>query len=232
MAAEVHLLGMVDFESCLFLQERLVYDISGRDDCHGALLVCEHPPLVTVGREGSSEHILCGPEELAARQLGVRWLNRGGGCLVHLPGQLALYPILPLARLELGLADFRRALEQAVIDLCREMRIAAQRQESEPGVWGRSGQLAHLGLSVKSWVSYNGLFVNVCPAMDWMRLVRTSPQGGRLSCLAAERVRPVAMSAARESLIRNVAARCGYGRYHLYTGHPLLRRTRRVCIYA
>jgi lipoyl(octanoyl) transferase len=228
----VHLLGTVDFESCLFLQERLVYEISGRNDSQGALLVCEHPPLITIGREGSAAHLLCEPKELAARQLDVRWLNRGGGCLVHVPGQLALYPILPLDRLQLGLSRLRQALEQTVVGSCRELRIPAETHADEPGVWGRSGQLAHIGLAIKSWVSYHGLFVNVCPAMDWLRLVQTGPRPGRLSCLAAERVRPVTMSAVRESLIRNLAAQCGYGRYHLYTGHPLLRRTRRICVYA
>src|SRR5207237_1247638 len=84
---EVHLLGLVDFDACLFLQERLVEELSQRDDGHGAVLVCEHPPLITIGREGSQAHILCEPQELVARQLEVRWLNRGGGCLVHVPGQ-------------------------------------------------------------------------------------------------------------------------------------------------
>lgn len=228
---EVHLLGMVDFDACLFLQERLVAEIGERDDGQGALLVCEHPPLITVGREGSLAHILCEPAELVARQLEVRWLNRGGGCLVHAPGQLAVYPILPLQRRGMGLSAYRQAVEGAAVDLCRELKIPAH-TGNEPGVWCRSGQVAHLGAAVKSWISYHGLFVNVSPAMDWLRLVRPNVAETRLTSLAAERLQPVTMHAARESLIRNLAARCGYERYHLYTGHPLLRRTKRVCIYA
>ena len=54
---EVYLLGIVDFDSALFLQERLAYEISGRSDAMGTLLLCEHPPLITVGREGSRSHI-------------------------------------------------------------------------------------------------------------------------------------------------------------------------------
>ena len=65
-ALDVRLLGMVDFESALFLQERLVYEISGREDLFGGLLLCEHPPLVTVGRAGSRAHILVDPKELTA----------------------------------------------------------------------------------------------------------------------------------------------------------------------
>src|SRR5687767_7528881 len=87
-ALEVRLLGLVDFEAALFLQERLVYEIGGRDDTQGHLLICEHPPLITVGREGSRGHILVEPRDLVARQMEVRWLSRGGGCVAHAPGQL------------------------------------------------------------------------------------------------------------------------------------------------
>lgn len=229
---EVYLLGMVDFESSLDLQERLVYEISGRDDSQGILLVCEHPPVLTVGREGSRAHIRCEPAQLASRQLDVRWVNRGGGCLVHAPGQLAVYPILPLQRLGFGLAAYREALETAVLDVCAELLVPAFRHEHAAGVFSRSGQFAHLGVAVKSWVSYHGLFVDVCPAMDWIRMVDSTGRGERQTSLAAERVRPTAMHSVRESLIRNLAERCGYGRFHLYTGHPLLRRTRRVVAYA
>ena len=70
----------------LSLQDRLVFELSNRSDTQGGLLMCEHPPLITVGREGSREHILASPQELISRELDVRWLNRGGGCLVHAPG--------------------------------------------------------------------------------------------------------------------------------------------------
>ena len=109
-ALDVRLLGTVDFESALFLQERLVYDISGRDDLFGGLLLCEHPPLITVGRAGSRAHILVDQKELTASRLDVRWLNRGGGCLVHAPGQLAVYPVVPLDRLGLGVREYRAHL--------------------------------------------------------------------------------------------------------------------------
>ena len=57
-ALEVHLLGLVDFDSAVALQERLVFDISGRDDQQGALLLCEHPPLITLGREANSSLVI------------------------------------------------------------------------------------------------------------------------------------------------------------------------------
>ena len=133
-ALEAFLLGVVDFDAALFLQERLMMDVAHGDDGHGVLLVCEHPPLITIGREGSQAQVRCDAEELTARQMQVRWMNRGGGALVHVPGQLALYPILPLARRGLGLAAYRERLEQALLDCCRELRIRAWRKTATASV--------------------------------------------------------------------------------------------------
>jgi lipoate-protein ligase B len=224
---EVHLLGLVDFESALVLQERLVYEISGRDDTQGALLLCEHPPIVTIGREGSRAHIGVEYRELTARRMDVRWLNRGGGCLVHAPGQLAAYPILPLDRLGLGIADYRRRLEEGVLDVCRELHVAAWRRADQPGLWCRLGQFAQVGAAVKQWTSYHGLFLNVAPSLDLMRLVYTNPACEPVTSLAAQRERVTEMHRVREALVRHLAQRLGYEQFHLYTGHPLLRRTKR-----
>src|SRR5262245_2663599 len=88
-ALQVYLLGSVDYGAMLRFQHRLVYEISG-DRSRSLLILCEHPPLISVGREGSHEHIGFEPAELDAREWPVRWVNRGGGCLLHLPGQLAI----------------------------------------------------------------------------------------------------------------------------------------------
>lgn len=232
-ALEVHLLGLVDFESALFLQERMVYEIGGRHDKLGGLLICEHPPLVTVGREGSRAHILVDQRELTSRQIDVRWLNRGGGCLVHAPGQLAVYPVMPLDRLGLGLDDYRGRLEESVAEVCREMRISPHLRDDEPGVWTRLGQVAHLGVAVRFSIAYHGIFINVCPEPGLMRLVQANRSGERVSSLAVERTRRTSMHAVRESVIRNLSAQLGYEQSHLYTGHPLLRRTyRKVHVHA
>jgi lipoate-protein ligase B len=232
-ALEVYLLGLVDFDSALFLQDRLVYEIAGRSDAQGALLVCEHPPIVTIGREGSRAHVLAEPRDLVARQMDVRWLNRGGGTLVHAPGQLAIYPILPLERLGIGLAEYRRRLEQSVIDTAAEVHVPAHRRPDEPGVWCRTGQFAFLGAAVKGWISYHGMFVNVSPTTDMLDLVRSVKPGDRVTTLAAQRCRLTSMHAVRAGLVRNLARQLGYERHHLYTGHPLLRRTtRKIYVHA
>ena len=226
---DVRLLGTVDFESAQFLQERLVYEVSGRVDRFGGLFLCEHPPLITVGRSGSRAHVLLEQKDLASRGLQVRWLNRGGGCLVHAPGQLAVYPVVPIKRLGLGLRDYRAALVGSVLDLCAELEIAAWLLDRNSGiVAGRGGAFAFVGAAVKRWIAYQGMFVNVNPLMQMQRLVSVTGGNVRATSLEALRARAIAMSTVRESLIRNLAPRLGYAEYQIFTGHPLLVRTRRV----
>jgi lipoyl(octanoyl) transferase len=228
---DVYLLGVVDFDSALFLQERTLYDLADRDDSNGVLIVCEHPPMITVGREGSRSHILADSHELTSRQLNVRRLNRGGGCFVHAPGQLAIYPILPLDRLQIGLAEYRHLLEESLIDVCGDLKVPAYRREDEPGVFCRCGQIGHLGVAVKSWISYHGMFLNVSPVPELLRLVKSNRCGEKVTTLSAQRQRVTPMHKVRESVIRNLSQRLGYEKSYLYTGHPLLRRTKRK-IYA
>jgi lipoate-protein ligase B len=232
-ALEVRLLGLVDFDAALALQERLVYELSGRDDAQGALLLCEHPPLITLGREASAAQVTADPDDLRASEIDVRWVARGGGTVVHAPGQLAVYPVLPLQRLGVGLSEFRTRLEESAAAACRDVRVPAKRRASEPGLWSRCGQVAYFGAAVKSWVSYHGLFLNVDPDPSFLSLVAGNPDGERPTSLQALLLRPVSMAGVRESVVRHIANRFGYERFHIYTGHPWLKRTtQKVCQHA
>jgi len=224
---EVHLLGLVDFDAAVFLQERLVYEFSGRQDRTGGLLLCEHPPVATIGREGSRAHLRFEDQEFVARQVDVRWMNRGGGCIVHCPGQLAVYPVIPLNRIGIRPAEYAGRLIDAVIDLCTELRVPAWPSEDGRGVSCRLGRFADIGASIKSGISYHGLFINVSPPMDLVRLVESGPRGERQTSLAAQRARATEMHTLREALVRHLSAVLGYANHHFYTGHPLLRRTYR-----
>jgi lipoyl(octanoyl) transferase len=230
---DVFLLGMVDLDTSLALQERLRREIASRNDAYGAILICEHPPSVTIGREGSFADVLVEREELVARKMDVRWLNRGGGTFVHLPGQLAASVIVPLDRLGLGLLSFRSSLENALIRTAADLKVPAERSTVAPGVVCRCGQFAFIGASVRDWVSHGGLYINVSVPQEALDLIRWSRAEHRVTSLATQRTRPTAMSTVRESLIRNLANSLGYDDYHAYSGHPLLHRTtRKVYVFA
>ncbi|MCH8923957.1 MAG: hypothetical protein IIA67_12515 [Planctomycetes bacterium] len=176
-----------------------------------------------MGRQGSRAHIYFEPRELVSRQLPLRWVNHGGSCMVHLPGQLAIYPIVPLDRRGMTVGEYMDRLQSALVDTMAELGVRPQTRSPQYGVWGRSGQLACLNVAVKNWTTYHGALINVCPAMELFRWVRTDPLGrSRMTSLTVECQKPVRMARVREAVVRHVAAALGCDRHHLYTGHPLL----------
>jgi lipoyl(octanoyl) transferase len=223
----VYLLGLIDFDHCLALQQRLVYEQSGRRDGQVSLLICEHPDQITVGRNGSWGHIHLNDRQLQSRRLEVRWVSRGGGCVLHSPGQLAVYPIMPLEPRGLTVGQFMSQFQAGLLAAVEELGIQAHLRPGRHGIWGRTGHLVSLGVSVKSWVTYHGAFVNVAPASRAVRFVETDPwDGAPASSLAAERHQPVKMSRVREALVRGVAQALAGDRFHVYSGHPLLAHCR------
>lgn len=224
-AVEVFLLGTVDFSDCLALQQRLVYESSGRSDGKIFLLICEHPAEITVGRQGSWAHIHCDRQDLAKRQIGLRWLGRGGGCIAHGPGQLAVYPIVPLARLGLSVGQYLDRLQEGLQSALTEIGVLVQERPGRHGVWGRSGQVATCGVAVKNGVTHHGAYINVSPSMRLARRVDHDPwEHTPISSLVLDRQQPVKMTRVRETIIRRLTASLGQPRFHLHTGHPLLAR--------
>jgi lipoyl(octanoyl) transferase len=223
-AVETFLLGRIEFERCLELQRRLIFEIGGRDDGQIVLLLCEHPPLITVGRGGSPGEIAPDSRLLRSGQIEVRWVNRGGGCLVHCPGQLAVYPIVPLRWHGFSVGEHLERLQAGMVRTLDELGVRGHTPPGQRGIWGRTGQLAAVGVAVRNWVTYYGAYLNVCPPLGLFRLVETDPVGQtRMSCLVAERRGPVRMATVRAALVRHLTEALGCHRYHLYTGHPLLR---------
>jgi lipoyl(octanoyl) transferase len=220
----VYLLGQVEFEAALALQRALVYQVAGARDT-ACLVLCEHPPLITVGRHGNPGHIGCGPEELRARRWRVRWVNRGGGCLLHLPGQLAVYPVLALDRHRLGVEDYLGRLQRVVVAVLDDFGVRAGTRPGEPGVWVGDRLIAGVGVAVRDWVSYFGVALNVNPDLAPFRLVRTGrADDGPMTSLERERRGPLRPALVRERLLEHFAAAFGFGRTALFFNHPLLSR--------
>lgn len=224
---EAYLLGSIELERCLTLQRKLVADATSRGDTRISVLLCEHPQIITVGRSGSPGQVQYSAGPLRKGLIDVRWTKRGGGCLVHGPGQLAVYPIVPLAEYGWSVGEYLRRFETAVHQALRALKIRCDIRSFGQGLWGRTGQLVAFGISVANWVTYNGAYINVCPSMGMTRLVESDPLGNsRVSTLVAERGQPVKMTGVRSEIIRHLTDGFGCDRYHLHTGHPWLRRPR------
>ncbi|HEV3023066.1 MAG TPA: hypothetical protein VGX76_11380 [Pirellulales bacterium] len=224
-AVEIHLLGSIAFETCLDLQQQLVYEAAGRGDGAITLLLCEHPLAVTIGRQGSRAHLHGLAKELEGLGIEPIWVNRGGGAWLHAPGQLAVYPIVPLQPHDLSVGEYLIRLQTGLFAALAELRFEGRTIPDRFGIWGRSGQVATVGVAVKHWISYFGAYVNVSPDLAWSRSLESDHEHHTpMSSLAAERQRPVRMSSVREAVARSLPAALGCERCHFFTGHPYLLR--------
>lgn len=234
-AAHFHLLGCVDYEDCLHVQRRLAYDALTRADGRVAVLLCEHPPLVTIGRSGSRGQVHFTGAELSEWQLGVRYVSRGGGCLLHSPGQLAIYPILSLDWHRWTVGQYVRKLQAALGGALAELGVQARSHDRLSGWWGQTGMLAAIGAAVKQGMTSHGAFINVAPENRGFGRVEVVPTGEvkaaapdgfvykpTLSSLLSERPAAAKMTGVRSAVIQHLAANLGCDDYHLHTGHPLL----------
>jgi lipoyl(octanoyl) transferase len=222
---EVYLLGLAEFEDVQALQRRLVYEFGEREG--GAVILCEHPPTITVGRSGSRAHIRADDEELRACDIRVRWVNRGGGVVLHLPGQVAAYVILPLAPLGLDLQGYVDGLYQAIRDTLAEFDLSGSTRTGFPGVFLGEERVATVGVAVNRWIAYHGFTLNVGPFLAPYGLLEEAGPGGRglrQTSMEARRQRPAPMSKVREALVRRIEQTFGLERHVVFTDHPMIRR--------
>jgi lipoyl(octanoyl) transferase len=138
-------LGTVDYETGLRLQQKLV---QLRKDCliGDVLLLLEHAPVITLGRNAKAANVIASREQLAERGVEVFECDRGGDVTFHGPGQIVGYPIFDLRgftstdgkRKALGAVQFVRRLEEVLIRTCADFRLSAKRIPGLTGVWTNS----------------------------------------------------------------------------------------------
>jgi lipoyl(octanoyl) transferase len=226
-SAEVRLLGLVDVPSVLALQKLMVHEVRRQSCMNAAILICEHPPAVTVGEGASLLELPESARELESRLIRVHRVRRDGHVILHQPGQLAAYVVVSLPECRLDEAGFRQCLQQAVIASCHEVQVPAHVcDEDSTAVFGRHGVVAELGIHVDAGVTSFGIFLNVSIRLDEARQIGRGLLEQKISSLNAERVRPTHMSQVRSVLIQQLCERLGYPDYHLHTGHPFLKRAK------
>jgi lipoate-protein ligase B len=166
----VRWLGRMPYVPAWDLQKRLATErVEGRRP--DTLLLLEHPPVYTLGRNALEEHILVSRVELARRGAAVVHIERGGEVTYHGPGQLVGYPIIKLEGDERSVSHLVASLEQAIIDTLGAFGIRGERLADQRGVWARGGKIASVGLSVKRWVVMHGMALNVAPDLSYFALI-------------------------------------------------------------
>lgn len=150
-------LGLVRYDRALSLQERLRDGVLRGEDSE-ALLLVEHPPVVTLGRSADPTHILASPEVLDERGVQVVRASRGGDVTFHGPGQLVGYPVF---RTRDGVREHVRAMGRAIVEVLAGLGLPSRWDEAHPGVWIGDDKICAVGVHVRRRVAIHGFALNV-----------------------------------------------------------------------
>ncbi len=165
-------LGLIDYGTALKLQETLV-DLRKRGRIADTLLLLEHPPVITLGRNAKSANIVASPQFLAERGVEVFEINRGGDVTFHGPGQLVGYPICDMRGLtpKVGAVEFVRRMEEVLIRACADFDIGAERVPGLTGVWTPERKIAAIGVHISRGVTSHGFALNVTTDLEQFKLI-------------------------------------------------------------
>ncbi|MBI5266421.1 MAG: lipoyl(octanoyl) transferase LipB [candidate division Zixibacteria bacterium] len=146
-------LGRVEFERALAWQHGLV-KMRREGFARDVIVLVEHPPVVTVGRDGHKENF-------ASLERSPVYIERGGDVTYHGPGQLVAYFIFNLTRRGRDLHQFMANLQQGIIATLADYHVEARRGDEYTGVWVGEKKIASLGVAVKHWITFHGAAINL-----------------------------------------------------------------------
>src|SRR5229473_903717 len=188
-------LGMIGYAEAYALQKRIVAARKA-GAIEDVLLLCEHPPVITLGRSGKRENLLA--SEHVLRQKGVEFhaSDRGGDITYHGPGQIVGYPILNLGAIRRDVVWYVRMLEEAMIRATAEFGIIAEREQGKTGIWvdaaqsssalatrhsplATSEKLGAIGVHISRWVTSHGFAYNVSTDLRFFDLIVPCGIAGR-----------------------------------------------------
>ena len=153
---EVYSLGRAPYQLTCALQERLRARVQGGGP--EVLLLCEHPPVLTLGRSATTDDVLADEQLLRAQGIEVARTSRGGQVTYHGPGQLVVYPIVRLRR---GIVAHVEWLAQAAVELAAQHGLSARYDRGQVGVFVGEQKLAAIGVNVARRVTMHGMALNV-----------------------------------------------------------------------
>jgi lipoyl(octanoyl) transferase len=171
-------LQIIDYKTAWDHQEKLLQENLSikAAACHAGgegvstrhhFLLCEHPPVYTLGKRGKMEHVLLSAEQLSAKGISFFKTNRGGDITFHGPQQIVGYPILDLEKIYTDIGRYLNDLEEVVILTIAQFGIRGMRSVGETGVWidadipGRERKICAIGVRCSRWVTMHGFALNV-----------------------------------------------------------------------
>ncbi|HUF88368.1 MAG TPA: lipoyl(octanoyl) transferase LipB [Gemmatimonadota bacterium] len=201
-APAVRRLGRIGYLEAWMLQRRLV---AGRlaGEIPDTLLLLEHPPVITLGRAGSADHLLGTEAELAERGVELVASDRGGDITFHGPGQVVGYAIVDLEARGRDLHRYLRDLESVLLGALEEFGIPAGRAEGLTGAWVGDAKVAAIGIRVARWIAHHGFALNVRTDLSYFDLIVPCGISGRgVTSMEALLGGPVDREAVEDALAR------------------------------
>jgi lipoyl(octanoyl) transferase len=167
-------LGRIGYGPALELQRSLV-ERRKRGEIPDHFLIVEHPPVVTMGRNGRDENLLADPELLARSGIEFHRTDRGGDVTFHGPGQIVGYPIFDLREWKRDVVAYVRGIEEVLIGALAEFGIEGSRVKGATGVWvstpGGAAKIAAIGVHISRWVTSHGFALNLETDLTYFRYI-------------------------------------------------------------
>jgi lipoyl(octanoyl) transferase len=169
-------LGLLFWSDAYALQQRVVAARKA-DAIDDVLLYCQHPHVITLGRNASQKNLLASESVLRQKGVELRETNRGGDVTYHGPGQIVGYPILNLDRIRRDVHWYVRTLEEAMIRASADFRVTAYRVPGKTGIWVQppaaipEEKLAAIGVHLSRWITSHGFAYNVATDLGYFDLI-------------------------------------------------------------
>ncbi|MEA3422224.1 MAG: lipoyl(octanoyl) transferase LipB [Bacillota bacterium] len=165
-------LGKLDYKETLDIQYKILDKVQN-DECNDTLILVEHPPVITLGKNAVESNVLFSKEKLKEIGIDLYNIKRGGDVTYHGPGQLVGYPIFNLRKNHgQSIKLFIKKLEDVFIDFMKnEFELEVGRHSCNAGVWYGEEKLVALGLAVKKGVTMHGFAFNLNTILEHFDLI-------------------------------------------------------------
>jgi lipoate-protein ligase B len=202
-------LGQIAYNEALNLQHDVHAKVKS-GELEAVILSLEHPKTLTLGKHATRDNLLLAPEQLESQGVVLCQTDRGGEVTAHNPGQLVIYPILPIASLGLSPRRYVDILCTSVIETLSQYGIESRQDEQFPGVWVGNQKICAIGVRISSRVSMHGLALNVNNALDLFTVI--IPCGIRqrgVTSMQQVLSAPMDFQTVRETLVGSLAKNLG-----------------------
>jgi lipoate-protein ligase B len=191
--------GLVGYAQGLQRQKELVQKVVDGGPDH--LVLCEHTPVLTLGRMTNPESLLYQRKDIEDRGVMIAKADRGGDVTLHAPGQLIIYPIFNLNNRGKDLKSYMEMLEEVAVDLLKKFGILAISISGKRGVFVGPDKIISIGVGVRKWVTYHGLGINVNTDLSLFSLIKPCGLDVRMTSMQKLKGCPVPMKDVKLKII-------------------------------